>query len=71
MDKIINYHPSTNGAQCMAIMQNNDIGVIPIDDNLWQANIGFGDAVEGETAMIATCRCFVLSRLDVINNVRV
>ena len=64
------YHPSTNGSQCMEIMERERIGV-NFNNNgaiAWMSNKGLiGGTIEGETAMIAICRCFVLSKLDVIN----
>jgi len=74
---IEDYHPSTNGTQCMAIMESERIGVFFADNKQgdWLASMIFMSQekgttitkVTGETAMIAICRCFVMSKLDVIN----
>lgn len=64
------YHPSTNGTQCMEIMQREKIGVIPVYiDHVWhwEATLTYKASATGETTMIAICRCFVLSKLKVLN----
>ena len=74
------YHPSTNGSQCMEIMEREKISTTHKIHRgtgrwMWMSSCYNGAADEffgwGETAMIAICRCFVLSRLDVINNARI
>ena len=66
---VFNYHPSTNGSQCMEIMQCYRIGV-NFNTNgaiAWMSDKGIvGGTIAGETVMIAICRCFVLSKLDMI-----
>jgi len=68
-DWIANYSPTTNGTQCMEIMQREGVEVKPKVIN-WFAKIDNEDVFSlatGDTAMIAICRCFVLSKLEVIN----
>jgi len=63
------YHPTTNGTQCMEIMQRERIEVKSKDGH-WFAKIdneAMFSSATGETAMIAICRCFVASKLEVIN----
>ena len=63
------YHPSTNGAQCMEIMEREKIDCTIIfcnEGKKWKAKNRLCEAT-GETAMIAICRCFVISKLEVIN----
>ena len=55
------YQPSTNGSQCMEIMEREDIScrrAITDGNRRWIAYMGDIE-VFGETAMIAICRCFV------------
>ena len=63
------FEPHKDGTQCMEIMEQEKIAcfiVFCIDGTKWETrirNIG----ARGDTAMIAICRCFVLSKLEVIN----
>jgi len=70
---VVDYHPSTTGTQCMEIMEREKISVTFELDGCWSAdNYNIEDntlesVAMGETAMIAICRCFILSKLEVIN----
>ena len=67
------YRPSTNGSQCIEIMQREKISVTFEFDGCWSAdNYNVEDSTResvaiGETAMIAACRCFCLDKLEVLN----
>ena len=61
-----NYHPTTNGTQCMAIMEREKISVAPCAQNLWEAEFvdnehGFITA-QGKTASEAILRCFLFKK---------
>jgi len=74
---VSDYHPSTNGSQCMEIMEREQMGVFFADNKHgdWLASMIFmsqekGTVITkavGDTAMIAICRCFVVSKLEVLN----
>jgi len=66
------YRPTTNGEQCVEIMEREKIGVWYEHGLCWVASIDSNNGdlsikAVGDTAMIAICRCFVLSKLEVIN----
>ena len=70
---VVTYKPSTDGSQCMEIMERESVNCYHqglIMPPQWKACI-LNYTAYGETAMIAICRCFVLSKLDLINNARV
>ena len=68
------YNPSTNGSQCMALMERERVSVWDEMGMCWCASIdpmdGGSTKAIGETAMIAICRCFVLSKGEVNSLVR-
>jgi len=72
VEKWYKYHPTTNGTQCMEIMGREKIEAKPKTEG-WFAKIDNDDCFassRGETAMIAICRCFVLSKWEVINGIK-
>jgi len=65
----VDYTPTTNGTQCIEIMEREKIEVKPKVEG-WLAKIDNDDCFassRGKTTMIAICRCFVLGRLEVTN----
>jgi len=60
----VDYHPTTNAAQCMEIQEYEKINVRFSDKfQCWQAFCGKVNAVSGTTAKTAIIRCFVKSKL--------
>jgi len=69
---VTDYHPSTNGTQCMEIMEREkiDVSFKTMNGNgRWLSCIDIYFFVAGKTPMEAACRCFVLSKLEAIKNI--
>ena len=61
------FKPTTNGAQCMELIEEHGITLTQFKDK-WYASFPFGHELddcefEGDTAKIAACRAYVISKL--------